>query len=336
MRSTPDVPTLRGQIVLGIAMFGASQGVDLPHIEEALGRAVGDLADPDLRLPYPHALAVWRLLERELPDRPLGLELAAVVPPEVWGTYHFASRHAPTLSDAVDLWVRYHRVISSHAQVGREGATVCLAHVDAVQAVASVAEFGLGFSVRALREMAPAVTLLDRVDLPHRPRGDAAAYEAFFEAPVRFGCPVARLVFRPEALAGPARHGDPVLFEALQTALDGALADVRARYPDEADPVASTRRAIATLGEHGVWSSDAVAHHLGVPLRTLQRHLCDHGATLTDLLNEQRRTSAVRLLRGPPLSLDDVAFLCGYADERSFTRAFKRWTGRTPVAFRNG
>ena len=334
MAPTTKEPTVAAPILFGVAMFGASLGVPLADIEAALGRPAASLVQPDARLPYSQGVALWRLLERALPDRPLGLELASNVPHEVWGTYHFATRHAPTLSEAVDVWVRYHRVVSSHAHVGREGPVLWLRHHDEVQAVSSVIDFAFGFSVRALREMATAGPLLERVELPHAPRGAPARYEAFFDAAVHFERPVARLVFREHALGAATRRADPALFATLRAALDRALADVRARYPDDADPVAAARGAIASLGADGIWSSDAVSDHLGMPLRTLQRHLSQHGVTLRDLLDEQRKASALELLRGPRVSLDDVAFLCGYADERSFSRAFKRWTGQTPIAFR--
>ncbi len=332
--STTREPTVAAPILLGVAMFGMSLGVDAEDVEEALGVATSSLLRPDARLPYSRGIRLWRLLEETFPERPLGLELASQIPHELWGTFHFATRHAPTLSDAVDVWVRYHRVVSSHARVERDGPALSLHHQDEVTAIASVAEFGLAFSVRVLHELAAVRGLLEAVELPHQPRGDHAAYEAFFAAPVHFGRPFARLTFRQEALGATTRQADPILFATLQAALDRALDDVRTRHPDEADPISAARSAIAALGATGVWSSVAVAATLGVSLRTLQRQMRERGVKLRTLVDEQRKAAALRLLRTPRLSLDDVAFLCGYADERSFSRAFKRWTGLTPVAFR--
>jgi AraC-like DNA-binding protein len=54
------------------------------------------------------------------------------------------------------------------------------------------------------------------------------------------------------------------------------------------------------------------------------------------LLDEVRRSHAETLLRDPRLSIDEVAERVGYADTSNFTRAFRRWTGKTPAVFRRG
>jgi AraC-like DNA-binding protein len=46
-----------------------------------------------------------------------------------------------------------------------------------------------------------------------------------------------------------------------------------------------------------------------------------------------RRDLAIDHLKGGQHSLADIAFLLGFADQASFTRAFRRWTGKTPSEF---
>ena len=66
----------------------------------------------------------------------------------------------------------------------------------------------------------------------------------------------------------------------------------------------------------------------------LQRHVASHGTTLRTLLDETREEHGRQLLADPRLSVEEVAFVLGYADERSFRRAFKRMSGSTPAQFR--
>lgn len=77
-----------------------------------------------------------------------------------------------------------------------------------------------------------------------------------------------------------------------------------------------------------------VARKLGVPTRTLQRRLRAAGTSWTRLLAETRRRTAEELLRDPGLTVEEVAVLLGYADASVFHRAFRRWTGSTPGAWR--
>jgi len=73
---------------------------------------------------------------------------------------------------------------------------------------------------------------------------------------------------------------------------------------------------------------------LGVSERTLQRRLAEHGRSFTDVLEEFRREESARLLCDRRLALTEIATRLGYAEQTSFTRAFRRWTGSTPGAWR--
>ncbi|MCP3689090.1 MAG: helix-turn-helix transcriptional regulator [Gammaproteobacteria bacterium] len=76
-----------------------------------------------------------------------------------------------------------------------------------------------------------------------------------------------------------------------------------------------------------------VTNALGVSPRTLQRRLADNGLSFSQLADETRFLSARQLItQGRKLS--DVAGELGYADAGSFTRAFQRWTGLTPLKYR--
>ena len=68
--------------------------------------------------------------------------------------------------------------------------------------------------------------------------------------------------------------------------------------------------------------------------RTLHRRLADEGASFQTIATQARREAAEALLGTTEHPLADVAFLTGFADQSAFTRAFKRWTGQTPTAYR--
>ncbi|MEM7423891.1 MAG: helix-turn-helix transcriptional regulator, partial [Pseudomonadota bacterium] len=86
----------------------------------------------------------------------------------------------------------------------------------------------------------------------------------------------------------------------------------------------------------GVPSVSAVADRLGMSGRTLQRRLAEQGHAYQDLVDETRHDLAKRLLQRTDYALAEVAFLTGFAEQSTFTRAFKRWSGQTPATFRRG
>jgi AraC-like DNA-binding protein len=73
-----------------------------------------------------------------------------------------------------------------------------------------------------------------------------------------------------------------------------------------------------------------IARHLGMSVRTVQRHLGLWDVSFEALLDQYRRQHALELLRQRRLSVTDTAFRLGYSDSGHFTRAFKRWFGVPP------
>jgi AraC-like DNA-binding protein len=68
--------------------------------------------------------------------------------------------------------------------------------------------------------------------------------------------------------------------------------------------------------------------------RTLQRQLKERGVDFKQLTEETRRRFAVNYLKERKNTLTEVAFLLGYSELSAFNRAFKRWTGSTPLEYR--
>jgi AraC-like DNA-binding protein len=68
--------------------------------------------------------------------------------------------------------------------------------------------------------------------------------------------------------------------------------------------------------------------------RTLQRRLADEGTSLTAIIDDERRTRALAAVIDSSRTVVDTAMICGYTDPANFTRAFRRWTGMSPLEFR--
>ena len=84
----------------------------------------------------------------------------------------------------------------------------------------------------------------------------------------------------------------------------------------------------------GFSTLEYVASRLSMSERTLKRHLAKHNITYSDLVDEARKQKALDLVADSQRNLDDISEYLGYSDMANFTRAFKRWTGHTPSAYR--
>jgi AraC-like DNA-binding protein len=79
-----------------------------------------------------------------------------------------------------------------------------------------------------------------------------------------------------------------------------------------------------------------IARRMGTSVRTLQRRLELQGVVFKELVAEIRCELAHRYLADAQADLTEVAFLLGYSELSAFDRAFRRWTGSTPLVVRRG
>ena len=157
-------------------------------------------------------------------------------------------------------------------------------------------------------------------------------YEAFVGAPIIDGAPRASMSLPASVLDQRVASADPELCRYFQ----GVLAQATHFEPDEAPILTTVRRSIRDALIQGAPTAEQVARALALSRRSLQRRLAEHGQTFAELLESTRRTLARGYLGDPALSLAEITFLLGYREQSSFFRAFKRWYGQTPAAYRLG
>jgi len=100
------------------------------------------------------------------------------------------------------------------------------------------------------------------------------------------------------------------------------------------DDLLARVRAQLAPGPDGYADLERVAGSLLMSARTLKRKLQQRGTTFRALLDDARFRQAQRLLENPDLGIHQVAIALGYRDPACFTRAFRRWSGRTPSQLR--
>jgi len=106
------------------------------------------------------------------------------------------------------------------------------------------------------------------------------------------------------------------------------------QLPSPADVVGRVREAIEAELRGGDPRLESIARRLAMSPRTLQRRLRDHGVLFNDVLDAMRFRAAKSYLAKRDVAAREVAYLLGFAEQSSFNRAFKRWSGQTPVDYR--
>jgi AraC-like DNA-binding protein len=191
------------------------------------------------------------------------------------------------------------------------------------------AEYLLAMLWAFVRGVAPASQPPTVVRFAHRWARHGGGLTDFFAAPVRFGEAQVGFAFEQPNLDVAIPGADPelgrVLAASAATMLAGPAAALRLRD-----------RARHWLGEHLAGEQPItarLAQAMRVSERTLRRRLSDEGTRLRDLVDDARRERAIALLEEGRWSLERVAVEIGFSSASAFGRAFRRWTGRSPVTF---
>jgi AraC-like DNA-binding protein len=91
---------------------------------------------------------------------------------------------------------------------------------------------------------------------------------------------------------------------------------------------------LATHGDLFNTPIEQVARSLNMSARTLQRRLAENGHGFGEIRDQIRFQLAAQALKPKVLNIEEISEKLGYSDRHSFTRAFKRWSGLTPSAYR--
>ena len=180
-----------------------------------------------------------------------------------------------------------------------------------------------------------AVPVIDVAFTHPSPPGAASLrrYQDALAAPVRFDAAVTEARFPADVLDAPLPNADPSLFPTLIRTAEQRLAE-REREAREPAIVAEVRAAIRARLMIDAARLPEIAEQLGLSPRSLQRKLAEAGQSFSAVLDDTRRELAQAYLRDPKLSLTEIAFLLGFAEQSGFTHAFRGWFGTTPAAWR--
>jgi AraC-like DNA-binding protein len=299
-----------------------------------LGLSEARLEDPEERLSLETFAALIERARALTGEPGLGFYLGLRKQVSAYGYLGFAAMSAASLGQALDLFVRYAPTLTMAVSLRLE--------VEGRSASLIVDERGDMGPARevALISLVVGVWKIGRTLTGRELHGDRAEmtipeppYFHRFKHLVpdmRFGQPVNRVVFDAAFLDLPLVQADRAALRLASEQCDRAL-DALGYRGDFAERVR-----VALVSEEGFRSLDAVSSHLGMSARTLKRKLAGQGISFSELLDQERRQRAMRLLHASQMSLEEVAERLGYSTLSNFGRAFHRWTGETPAAYRRG
>ena len=306
-------------------------GVDTGTLLRSIGIQRQTLEDPDARLHAREAGALWAKAYELSGDPVLSLHVAEACPLGAYKVIDYIAASARTLGEAFRYVARYFKLINTAVSlpIDESGDPVTF-DVTSGSGPTGVprayAEYCLAVFVLHGRAATRVPFGLRCVTFTHPRPPDVREHERIFGCPVRFEAEHNRLYLDRTAWETPTSGAHSGVLGVLIEHADLLLS----RLPRGPDLIERTRRAIAERLRGGDPSLKSVARELGMSERSFQRHLRELGCTYNAVADEVREATARLYLEQPDMALAEIGYLLGFADQSTFNRAFKRWTGRTP------
>ena len=322
-----------GVHALHLVELAARWDVTPPQLLTGSGVSEESLSDPSTRLPVP---TLERLVDRArvLTGEPgLGFHLGLAMRISAHGHLGFAAMTATTLGDALEIAVRFAPTRSTAISLRLErDADRAFVFIDEHCDFGSARDVIITSLIVGIWQIGNALTgrsLRGGADLAFPEPDYFPRFAGIIPGPVHFDQPCHRLIFDRSILDLPLVLSDPAAQRLAQEQCERELEAIGPR----AAAVAGVRERLPRE-DGGFHPLPRIAKKMNMSVRTLKRKLEADGTTYSELLEEQRRAKAMLLLRRPDLGVEEIAVRLGYSDAANFTRAFRRWTGITPKAFR--
>jgi len=169
------------------------------------------------------------------------------------------------------------------------------------------------------------------VSFQHSAPADLSAYRQAFACPIRFDQAHNFIAYRTRDLNTRTAKADLSINSFLVERVEEATQGI------EVSPIkvaGDVKRLIEDALPSGIPSIDQIAEHMGMSGRTLIRRLSESGVTFRNLIRETQEKISKDLLKNSSRSVSEIAYQTGFSEQSAFSRAFKRWTGRSPMKYR--
>lgn len=308
--------------------------IDPQRFAQQVGIGSIDVPSPKTRLAADLADNAFELAAQLIPDPAFALRAAECWHPGHLGTLGFAWLSSGSLRTGLKRLERYSKIIGQKASCRcvdvPQGLRFVLDHGRGDRLVGPIlADFALSLFVGMCRVNFGPSLMLESVALRRSPPADPTPYEKFFGTSVRFGAVEDGFTLPIHVADSPL----PTSNHELATTFDAILTKQLSEL-NRADLMTRCQAYLLNELTSGEPSEINLASAMGMSSRTLQRKLADDGMTYRNLLEKTRYDLALRYLDDPARSVTDITFLLGFSEQSAFTRAFKRWNGKAPTAYR--
>ena len=338
-------PTIAAGYPKAFLDFAVSKGADRQMLIERSGIRPDDLEDQDNRVSFTHYMALMKAGVELCNEPALALLFGEAVRMQEISIVGLIGEASETTEEARRQLNRYAHLmfdedearVSERLELVRDEGQVWLKLTSPLYiSNRFLIEASFAQSICGAREMFGSNNDFSRWPYPkaihftHEEPSYRAEYDRVFGVPLVFGSHMNALLMDEEFLSIRLPRANRYVFGVLSAHAEALLKSLESSKTIRGR-VESLLMPILHTGEASV---DMIAGKIGISRPTLFRRLKAEGTTFKQVLEELRHKLAIHYLNGKKVSVNEIAYLVGFSDAAAFSRAFKRWTGRSPRAVR--
>jgi len=331
----PNIASTIGSWARFIAQGLEQNGIDSRQLFLDAGIDLDESESPNVRFPVSNMSRVWQLAVERSGDPCIALSIASNANPSMYSALGLSMISSRTIGEALSRGSRFSQIASDAANVvmrefdDRYDLVYQMSPEEEAVLRDEALEAFMASSLCILRSISKAPFKPLEVHFRHDREEFRQRYEDFFAAPVFFSSGETRIVLSRESMEIECLQANPELADNMER----WMAEYLAGFSDGTLSFKVCHLLAKKLPD-GELKQDDVASALAMSTRSLQRGLQKERVSFKELLDKTRQDLALKYIGEKRLSLIEICCLLGFSDQSNFTKAFKRWTGHTPNAYR--
>ncbi|MEQ1491569.1 MAG: AraC family transcriptional regulator ligand-binding domain-containing protein [Terricaulis sp.] len=333
--------TVSAGYVKALLDFAVLNGANEKRLLARADISIEALSDQDNRLAFARYVALMREAKADTNNPALALEFGAASDMRKFSVVGLISHASANMMEALVQLNRYGRLVVDVEGIS-DGARFNLIDVDGQRWMEDrranpndfpeMTESTWSRFIVATRRDFPEHTYALAAHVTHTAPAYRARYDELWQVPVTFSSHWNAIRSDPSwervQIQPDNRYVFGVLTERGDALLSGLESSTTVRGKVEA--------LIMPILHTGEVSVETIAAKLNTSRQTLYRQLKDENATFEQVLDDLRHRMALDYIAAKRVSVNETAYLVGFSDPASFSRAFKRWTGKSPREYRGG
>lgn len=326
----------RADVFRVLREVGSDYDLNWPHIAELYGFDLACLDDPQGTVSLTAWHGVFEHVAGALGDDAVMFDLFNNVDIGCFSIFDYLFSCAPTLRDACLGWMKFIPIRTNAYRLTFEetetGGYVEWPILEGRGEWRQNMFARVGWAAQQLEHALDTPVPPVLIELATTAPQNTSNFQKKYQGRLRFGASHNRIFMPKSLLSSPLRQSDSHLYEIIIKAASEELD----RFGQLESPLTRIANAVATNLSHGECTLPHISAKLGMSQRAVQRLLEKEGTSFRKLSEEIRRSAAERYLRGTDLPMKEIAYLIGFSELSTFSRAVKSWFGMSPRKFREG